>query len=110
MDEIRTKYGEYLIPALCFVTGMLIGFLLSPVKKGKITLFSNMVVFSSYAMQVIMSFLMLAMIFIMYPRAAVSAERINEVIETESNIKDGNIIKENKKYLDSEIYIKNAII
>lgn len=41
MDEIRTKYGEYLIPAFCFVTGMLIGFLLSPVKKGKITLFSN---------------------------------------------------------------------
>ena len=86
----------------------------------KIGLFSDMVVFSSYAMQVIMAFLMLAMIFIMYPRAAVSAERINEVIETESNIKDGNIIKENKikgevefknvsfKYPDSEEYmIKN---
>ena len=86
----------------------------------KIGLFSDMVVFSSYAMQVIMAFLMLAMIFIMYPRAAVSAERINEVIETESNIKDGNIVKENKikgevefknvsfKYPDSEEYmIKN---
>ncbi len=86
----------------------------------KIGLFSDMVVFSSYAMQVIMAFLMLAMIFIMYPRAAVSAERINEVIETESNIKGGNIIKENKikgevefknvsfKYPDSEEYmIKN---
>ena len=86
----------------------------------KIGLFSDMVVFSSYAMQVIMAFLMLAMIFIMYPRAAVSAERINEVIETESNIKDGNVVKENKikgevefknvsfKYPDSEEYmIKN---
>ena len=86
----------------------------------KIGLFSDMVVFSSYAMQVIMAFLMLAMIFIMYPRAAVSAERINEVIETESNIKDGNIVKENEikgevefknvsfKYPDSEEYmIKN---
>ena len=48
----------------------------------KISIFSDMVVFTSYAMQVIMSFLMLAMIFIMYPRASVSADRINEVIET----------------------------
>jgi len=55
----------------------------------KIGLFSDMVVFSSYAMQVIMSFLMLAMIFIMYPRAAVSAERINEVITTNVKITDG---------------------
>lgn len=50
----------------------------------KITLFSNMVVFSSYAMQVIMSFLMLAMIFIMYPRASISADRINEVLHTKN--------------------------
>lgn len=41
MEEIKTKYGEYLIPALCLVTGILIGFLLSPVKSGKITVFSN---------------------------------------------------------------------
>lgn len=57
----------------------------------KITLFSNMVVFSSYAMQVIMSFLMLAMIFMMYPRAAVSAKRILEVLETKISIVDGKI-------------------
>ncbi len=56
----------------------------------KITLFGNMVVFSSYAMQVIMAFLMLAMIFMMLPRAQVSANRINEVLETEISIKDGN--------------------
>ena len=55
----------------------------------KIEIFSNMVVFSSYAMQVIMSFLMLSMIFIMYPRASVSATRINEVLDTASTIKDG---------------------
>ena len=59
----------------------------------KITLFSNMVVFSSYAMQVIMSFLMLAMIFIMYPRAAISADRINEVLNTKVKIKNGKVRK-----------------
>lgn len=55
----------------------------------KITLFSNMVVFSSYGMQVIMSFLMLAMIFMMWPRAQISAKRINEVLDEELTIKDG---------------------
>ena len=57
----------------------------------KITLFGNMVVFSSYAMQVIASFLMLAVIFIMYPRASVSADRIAEVLDSQTHIKDGNI-------------------
>ncbi len=57
----------------------------------KLSLFGDMVVFSSYAMQVIMSFLMLAMIFMMLPRAQVSANRVNEVLETEISIKDGNI-------------------
>lgn len=55
----------------------------------KLGLFSNMVVFSSYAMQVIMSFMMLVMIFIMLPRASVSAKRINEVLDTEPQILDG---------------------
>ena len=54
----------------------------------KITLFSNMVVFSSYGMQVIMSFLMLAMIFMMWPRAQVSARRINEIFDQDISIKD----------------------
>ena len=57
----------------------------------KIGIFGNMVVFSSYAMQVIMSFLMLAMIFMMLPRAQVSANRINEVLDTEITVKDGTI-------------------
>lgn len=60
----------------------------------KIALFGDMVVFSSYAMQIIMSFLMLAMIFMMLPRAEVSAERINEVLDTEITIKDGKIDKD----------------
>ncbi len=55
----------------------------------KITLFGNMVVFSSYGMQVIMSFLMLAMIFMIWPRAEVSASRINEVLNEEPAIEDG---------------------
>ena len=55
----------------------------------KITLFSNMIVFTSYGMQVIMSFLMLAMIFMMWPRAQVSARRINEVLGTEESLKNG---------------------
>lgn len=55
----------------------------------KIDLFSNMVVFSAYAMQVVMAFMMMTMIFIMLPRVTVSAKRINEVLETDSAVKDG---------------------
>lgn len=55
----------------------------------KATLFSDMVVFSSYAMQVVMAFMMLVMIFMMLPRALVSANRINEVLDTECRIVDG---------------------
>ena len=72
----------------------------------KLTLFSDMVVCSSYAMQVIMSFLMLAMIFIMYPRASVSADRINEVLETETKIKDGKFSGKTKK--EGEVEFKNV--
>ncbi|MDR2044937.1 MAG: ABC transporter ATP-binding protein/permease [Clostridium sp.] len=56
----------------------------------KLVLFSDMVVFSSYAMQVILSFMMLTMIFVMLPRATVSAKRINEVLDTEPAILDGS--------------------
>ena len=61
--------------------------------SSKITLFSDMIVFSSYGMQVIMSFLMLAMIFMMWPRAQVSAKRINAVLEEDETIKDGSLTK-----------------
>lgn len=88
----------------------------------KYVLFSDMVVFSSYAMQVIMSFMMMSMIFIMIPRAQISANRINEVLDTELSIKDGNIDTSNDdyeyeiefdnvsfKYTDSEQYILKDI-
>ena len=55
----------------------------------KITLFGDMIVFSSYSMQIIMSFLMLAMIFTVLPRSEVSANRINEVLCEKSSIIDG---------------------
>ena len=57
----------------------------------KLTIFSNMVVFSNYAVQVIMSFMMLVIIFIMYPRASVSAGRINQVLTTEPEIVGGDV-------------------
>ncbi|KYG93929.1 ABC transporter ATP-binding protein [Paenibacillus jamilae] len=56
----------------------------------RITLFSNMVVFSSYAMQVVMAFMMVSMIFILMPRASISAKRIMEVLNTESSIVNGH--------------------
>lgn len=59
----------------------------------KLPIFSNMVVFSSYAMQVIVSFMMLVMVFIIAPRASVSANRINEVLETDSKIKEGELLE-----------------
>lgn len=87
----------------------------------KVTLFSDMVVFSSYGMQVIMSFLMLAMIFMMWPRAQVSAKRINEVLEKEVSIKSGSFKGETKevgtvefknvsfKYPDADEYLLKNI-
>lgn len=87
----------------------------------KITLFSNMVVFTSYGMQVIMSFLMLAMIFMMWPRTQISAKRINEVLDEESSIKDGTFDGKTKevgtiefkdvsfKYPDADEYILKDI-
>ena len=88
----------------------------------KIGIFGNMVVFSSYAMQVIMSFLMLAIIFMMWPRAEVSANRINEVLDTDITIKDGTIDKDTTgevgtvefkdvsfKYPDAEEYLLKDI-
>ena len=80
--------GIYLIGAVLIDQAMMLD---------KITLFSDMVVFSSYSMQVIMSFLMLAMIFMMWPRAEVSAKRINEVLDADISIKEGNYTFKDKK-------------
>lgn len=59
--------------------------------QDRITFFSNVVVFSTYATYVVMSFMMLVMIFMMLPAAQVSAERINEVLERDMNIKEGSV-------------------
>lgn len=59
--------------------------------QDRITLLSNVVVFSTYATYVVMSFMMLVMIFMMLPAAQVSAERINEVLERDVNIKEGSV-------------------
>lgn len=73
----------------------------------KIGIFSDMVVFSSYAMQVIMSFLMLAMIFMMWPRASVSGARILEVLQSKISIKNGKI-NENKGDITGTVEFKNV--
>lgn len=75
--------------------------------ENKITLFSDMIVFSSYSMQVIMAFIMLTMIFIMMPRASVSAKRILEVLNTKESIIDGH---GNVEYTtdEGEIEFKNV--
>lgn len=73
----------------------------------KMTLFSDMVVYSSYAMQVVMSFMMLVVIFIMLPRASVSAKRILEVLETNPTITDGTV-KETPGDIKGEIEFRNV--
>lgn len=75
--------GIYIIGAILIQKAMMLD---------KITLFSNMVVFSSYGMHVIMSFLMLSMIFMMVPRAQISANRINEVLDERISVHDGNFV------------------
>ena len=86
----------------------------------KIGLFGDMVVFSSYAMQIITSFLMLAMIFMILPRAQVSASRINEVLDTRLSVIDGNVPNKDEvgtvefrnvsfKYPDAEEYVLRNI-
>ena len=59
----------------------------------KLPIFSDMIVFSQYAMQVVMAFMMLVMIFIILPRASVAAKRILEVLNTRSSIQDGSVTK-----------------
>jgi ATP-binding cassette subfamily B protein len=88
----------------------------------KITLFSDMMVFSQYAMMVVMSFMLLIMIFMLLPRATVSAKRINEVLDTQPTIHDGTVTKGEQgkegeiefqhvsfKYPDAEKYVLEDI-
>ena len=90
--------GIYFIGAIIMVNATMVD---------KLNLFSNMVVFTSYGMQVIISFLLLSMIFMILPRAQVSANRINEVLDTEVDIKDGDKTKEDKEE-EGTIEFKNV--
>ena len=75
--------------------------------QDRIVIFSDMVVFSSYAIQVILSFTFLVMIFIIYPRAAVSMGRISEILDTKNKIKDGKIDKDTTE-LNGVVEFKNV--
>lgn len=91
--------------AIYFVGATLIN---NSIMYDKIIIFSDMVVFTSYATQVIMSFLMLAMIFVMMPRATVSAKRINEVLDTNIGVKGGSLIQYKDKNDDISVEFKNV--
>ena len=73
----------------------------------RMTVFSDMIVFSSYAMQVVMAFMMLIMIMFILPRATVSASRINEVLEMKPTIEDGNFIPKDERLM-GEIEFKDV--
>ena len=93
-----------LLPLSIYIIG--VGLINNAGMFDRLNLFSDMVVFSSYAMQGILSFLMLAMIFVMYPRASVSVERIMEVIDTKTKITDGEFLGNTK--LMGEVEFKNV--
>ena len=110
----------YVLTLTIYYTGA--SFISEAALSSKLSIFSNMIVFSSYSMQVIMSFLMLAVIFMIVPRAQVSATRINEVLEKDISIKDGHISRKindevgtvefrhvSFKYPDAEEYLLKNI-
>ena len=90
MNPIMNLVMHFLTLGIYFIGAYLI---IEASMVEKINLFSNMVVFTSYGMQVIMSFLMLTVIFMILPRARVSANRINEVIDADISIKNGTVNK-----------------
>ncbi|MNB67299.1 putative multidrug export ATP-binding/permease protein [compost metagenome] len=75
--------------------------------SAKMGLFSDMIVFSSYAIQVVMAFMMLIMIFILMPRAHVSAKRINEVLDTKPSLSNGSLTASPSK-LAGEVEFRNV--
>ena len=104
--------GIYILGAILIVNAGMVD---------KINIFSNMVVFSSYGMQVIISFLMLTFIFMVLPRAQVSSKRINEVLESDISVKSGTFTGKTKesgtvefknvsfKYPDADEYLLKNI-
>ena len=89
MQPVMNLVMQFLTLGIYFIGSYLI---INANMTGKIELFSDMVVFTSYGMQVIFSFLMLTFIFMILPRAQVSARRINEVLEADISIKEGNVV------------------
>lgn len=118
LSPILSFVMNFLSLAIYFVGAILIN---KALMIDKISTFSNVVVFVSYGMQVIVSFLMLAMIFMILPRASISAKRINEVLDEDLTIKDGNFDKDTKekglvefknvsfKYPDADEYLLKNI-
>lgn len=94
MGPVMTGVMSFLSLAIYWIGAGLIN---SANIMDKITVFSDTVVFSSYATQVIMSFMFLVMLFVIYPRASVSMNRINEILDTKSKIKDGKIDSDTTK-------------
>lgn len=84
-------------------------YLLSRVEifESRIAMFGNMMVFTQYGIQVVMSFMMLVMIFMMLPRSSVSAKRVNEVLDTVPSIQNGTI-SEGKQGIVGEVEFKNV--
>ena len=117
MDPVMTIIMHFLTLGIYFIGALLmtnIGLF------DRLNLFSNMVVFTSYGMQVIMSFMMLTVIFMILPRARVSANRINEVLDSDISIKDTNDLQPKEKgtiefknvsfkYPDADEYLLNNI-
>ena len=118
MNPVMTLVHHALVLGIYIIGAILI------TKAGmsdKVTLFSNMVVFSSYGMHVIMSFLVLSFIFMMIPRAQISAKRINEVLDEEISVVEGNFNGKTKeigtvefknvsfKYPDADEYVLKDI-
>ena len=104
LDPIMTSIMSFLPLAIYWVGAGLIN---SAGMADKIVIFSDMVVFSSYAIQVILSFTFLVMIFVIYPRASVSMGRISEILDTKEKIKDG-LIDSDTTDLKGVIELKNV--
>ena len=106
----------FMLPVISTVMSLLslaiyiIGAILISAASGfelRLELFSDMIVFSSYAMQVVMAFMMMIIIFMIVPRAAVAARRIEEVIDTEPTVRGGTV-KESPEGTEGEIEFRNV--
>lgn len=115
VNLVVNKVLATILPSISFVMGGLglaiywVGAILieNAGMPEKMTLFSDVVVFSSYAMQVVMAFMMLVLVFVLMPRAAVAARRISEVLDTEVRIKNGSVT-ESPVGISGEVEFKNV--